>query len=87
MRLKLKLLTLTALAVTSWLGVNAQEVCLTEADYAKINYSWIDAEGTPHTSKLTDIATDPYQIYELLREVYCNENVPGPCRVNWQVQN
>jgi len=44
MRLKLKLLTLTALAVTSWLGVSAQTtpayVSLQTEDLAKITYTW-----------------------------------------------
>jgi len=44
MRLKLKLLTLSALAVTSWLGVNAQTtpayVSLQTEDLAKITYTW-----------------------------------------------
>lgn len=41
------------------------------------NYSWSDASGVSHTSKFTDVATDPYQIYALLRMAYCNPNVPG----------
>lgn len=43
----------------------------------EFNYNWTDANGASHTSKFTDIATDPYQIYALLRMAYCNPNVPG----------
>lgn len=43
----------------------------------QFNYTWTDASGVSHTSKFTDVATDPYQIYALLRMAYCNPNVPG----------
>lgn len=43
----------------------------------QFDYTWTDASGVSHTSKFTDVATDPYQIVELLRMAYCNPNVPG----------
>ena len=43
----------------------------------QFNYTWADANGISHTSKLTDIATDPNQIVELLKMVYSNPNIPG----------
>lgn len=43
----------------------------------QFDYTWTAADGVSHTSKLTDIATDPYQIVALLQMVYCNPNIPG----------
>ena len=48
--------------------------------YDALTYTWenpTDGEGV-RTSKSTDLATDPYQIYELLRFVYGNPAFPGP---------
>ncbi len=48
--------------------------------YDALTYTWEnpnDGEGL-RTSKSTDLATDPYQIYELLRFVYGNPAFPGP---------
>ena len=43
----------------------------------QFNYTWTDINGISHTSKLTEIATDPYQIVALLHMIYCNPNIPG----------
>lgn len=56
----------------------AQETALSFAQYEAITYDWYDAQNTKHTSKLTDVATDPYQIVALLRTAYCDPRVPGP---------
>ena len=56
----------------------AQEAALKFADYEAITYDWYDAQNTKHNSKLTDVATDPYQIVALLRTAYCDPRVPGP---------
>ena len=56
----------------------AQEAALTFAQYEAITYDWVDEQGRSHTSKLTDVATDPYQIVALLRTAYCDPRVPGP---------
>ena len=48
--------------------------------YDALEYTWenpTDGEGV-RTSKATDLATDPYQIYELIRFVYGNPAFPGP---------
>ena len=92
MRLKLKLLTLIALAVTSWLGVNAQNATAQQDLLKGINvthdkawyeqeqfdYKWVErSTGIEKTSKLTDRATDPDQIIALLTKVYTDRNIPG----------
>lgn len=47
------------------------------AYYAQFTYSWTDADGQPHTSRLTDVATDTRQIKAMLAEVYSNPKIPG----------
>ena len=50
-----------------------------KAYYQKFKYSWTGADGVTHDNvDPTEPATDPYQIYELLRFVYGNPNFPGP---------
>lgn len=44
--------------------------------YAK-TYTWTDAAGTTRTARLTDEVTDPYQMYDMLKWVYCNPEIPG----------
>ena len=46
--------------------------------YEALTYKWTDANNVEHESAATDLATDPYQIYELLRFVYGNPRFPGP---------
>ena len=47
--------------------------------YQQFKYSWTGADGVTHENvDPTEPATDPYQIYELLRFVYGNPNFPGP---------
>ena len=65
------------MAATAASAAQAQSVCLTADDYSKITFTWSGGDGESHTSKLTDVATDPYHIYYLLREVYKNPSVPG----------
>ena len=65
---------MAAMAVSA---VQAQNICLTADDYSRITFTWSGDDGESHTSKLTDVATDPYHIYYLLREVYKNPSVPG----------
>ena len=50
---------------------------LPPSTYDNIEYTWTDAEGNEHTSKLSEIATDPDQMIALMREVYTNKNLPG----------
>ena len=49
-----------------------------KAYYDALEYTWTDANGETHTSKATDVANDPYQMYELIRFVYGNPAFPGP---------
>lgn len=50
-----------------------------KAYYQQYKYSWTGADGVLHENvDPTEPATDPYQIYELLRFVYTNRNFPGP---------
>lgn len=69
-------LCLTALLCTS-LSVQAQNACLTKAEAQAITFSWM-VSGKTYTSNLAETAKEPYHIRALLREVYINENVPGP---------
>ena len=50
---------------------------LTKAEADAIFYDWTDSEGS-HTSKASDVAKKPEQMYALLREVYTNKAFPGP---------
>ena len=49
-----------------------------KAYYDALEYTWTDANNVTHTSKATDVADDPYQMYELIRFVYGNPAFPGP---------
>ena len=49
-----------------------------KAYYDNLKYTWTDANGNTHESKATDVADDPYQMYELIRFVYGNPKFPGP---------
>ena len=49
-----------------------------KAYYDALEYTWTDANGVTHTSKATDVADNPYQMYELIRFVYGNPYFPGP---------
>ncbi len=41
-------------------------------------YTWTDASNASHTSAFSEVAKDPYQMYELLRQVYMDPRFPGP---------
>ena len=47
------------------------------AFYDNISYNWTDGDGTPHTSKITEAATDPYQMAYLVGNTYMNPDLPG----------
>ncbi len=51
---------------------------ITKAAADQMTYTWTDEGGTSHTSAATDVAKDPYQMYELLRFVYMDKRFPGP---------
>lgn len=69
----------TVAAMLATVNTAAQEVCLTTQQYAAITYDWNDPDtGESGTDvPLTQRATNPYQIYELLRTIYCDPRVPG----------
>ena len=50
---------------------------LTKAEADALTYTWTDSEG-PHTSKASDVAKKPEQMYELLKFVYTDKRFPGP---------
>ena len=58
------------------------EVVHDKAYYQQFKYNWTDGVGDTahvHTNvDPTEPATNPYQIYELLRFIYGNPNFPGP---------
>ncbi len=47
------------------------------AYFAKFTYNWTDNTGQTHTSRLTDVATDPRQIYAMVAKVYSDPKIPG----------
>ena len=50
---------------------------LTFDDAQGINYDWYDANGVHHNNKLTDPASNSYQIAYLLGTTYMNPAIPG----------
>ena len=72
--------TMQAPAKAPWRVTGESDVVHDKAYYQQFTYSWTDDEtGETHTGvDPTEPATNPYQIYELLRWVYGNPNFPGP---------
>ena len=62
---------------------NPEMVSLTRAQAEALTYKWRDAKGVEHESNAAQEATDPYQMYELLRFVYGNPAFPGPRYTAW----
>ena len=61
---------------------------LTEEQYAEVTYDWTDANGNVHENvPITETATDPRQIYEMLRTIYTDPRVPGPRYSAWDYTN
>ena len=58
-------------------GVDLDMKTISKVEADAITYTWDNGNG-PRTSKATDVAKDPYQMYELLREIYTNKDFPGP---------
>lgn len=50
---------------------------LTFDEAEAITYDWVDANGGSHQNKITEAATNPYQIAYLLGTTYMNKNIPG----------
>ncbi len=84
MKIKLTTLLFGLLLAVGWTSsAFAQNLYLPEAVHNKayydaLEYTWEDANGNTHTSKATDVADNPYQMYELIRFVYGNPAFPGP---------
>ena len=51
---------------------------VTKAQADSWTYDWYDANNSKHTSKFSEVAKDPYQMYELLRQIYMDKRFPGP---------
>ncbi len=78
MKKKMTILMFSLLLAVGWTSsASAQPVTKPTSYYEALEYTWTNAQGS-HTSKATDLATDPEQIYELLRFVYRDERFPGP---------
>lgn len=45
--------------------------------YAAKTYTWTNANGQTQTASLVDEVTDPYQMFDMLKWVYCNPEIPG----------
>ena len=46
--------------------------------YDNYTYTWYDKDGNPHSNtKITEEATDPYQIYYFLASMYITPEIPG----------
>ncbi len=51
---------------------------MTRAEYEAITYDWVDANNVLHPGvKITEPASNPYQIAYLLGTTYMNKNIPG----------
>jgi hypothetical protein len=87
MKMKLTTLLFGLLLAVGWTGSayaqsspnNHSDAVHPKSYYDALTYTWDNGDGEGvRTSKSTDLATDPYQIYELLRFVYGNPAFPGP---------
>ena len=81
MKLKLTSLLFGLLLAVGWTSnASAQSVVKPKSYYDGLTYSWSNPmtgeSGTDVPS--TETATDPYQMYELLRFVYMDKRFPGP---------
>ena len=45
--------------------------------YAAKTYTWTNANGQTQTASLVDEVTDPYQMFDMLKWVYTNPEIPG----------
>ena len=52
------------------------------AYFSKFTYDWINDAGQTCTARLTDVATDPRQIYALIAKVYTDPKIPGKIKVS-----
>ncbi len=52
------------------------------AYFSKFTYDWTNDAGQTCTARLTDVATDPRQIYALIAKVYADPKIPGKIKVS-----
>ena len=57
---------------------NKPDVVYPKSYYDTLMYTWVDDNNVSHTDPATKLATDPNQMYELLRFVYMDKRFPGP---------
>ena len=77
--MKLSTLLFGLLLAVGWTSsAFAQEATYKASEVQNWTYTWTDANNETHTSAFTDVAEDPYQMYELLRQVYMDPRFPGP---------
>ena len=60
---------------------------VTASEIQNWTYTWTDANNETHTSAFTEAATDPYQMYELLRQVYMDPRFPGPTYTSYSASD
>jgi hypothetical protein len=95
MKIKLTTLLFGLLLAVGWTGsAFAQSATYSAESIKDLTYTWTDANGTSHDSpyvKLvtkddgtqyyeSELVTDPYQMYGLLRGVYMEKQLPGPLK-------
>ena len=95
MKIKLTTLLFGLLLAVGWTSsAFAQSATYSAESIKDLTYTWTDANGTSHDSpyvKLvtkddgtqyyeSELVTDPYQMYGLLRGVYMEKGLPGPLK-------
>ncbi len=50
--------------------------------FSKFTYNWVNDAGETCTARLTDVATDPRQIYAMIAKVYTDPDIPGKIKVS-----
>ena len=50
--------------------------------FSKFTYDWVNDAGQTCTARLTDVATDPRQIYAMIAKVYTDPDIPGKIKVS-----
>ncbi len=50
--------------------------------FSKFTYNWVNDAGQTCTARLTDVATDPRQIYAMIAKVYTDPDIPGKIKVS-----
>ena len=68
---------MTPKMMASMAPASAPTVVKDRAWYEAQTYTWTNANGQTQTAKLTDEVTNPYQMYDMLKWVYCTPEIPG----------